>query len=55
MLQNDSPNSPEPYNWETDENIAEWASREELSSEWSRNFDEGFCSIFGIVAPDFEC
>jgi hypothetical protein len=52
MLQNDSQNFPEPYDWEADE--AEWASEDEIAKMWSQNFDRGFCSMFGIVPPDFE-
>jgi hypothetical protein len=51
MLQNDSPNSGKPYDQEEE---PEWASEVELAQLWSWNFDAGFCSMFGIVPPDFE-
>jgi hypothetical protein len=50
MLQNDYENS-EPYDWDND---PLWASAPEIAKVWSKNFDKGFCSMFGIEAPNFE-
>jgi hypothetical protein len=50
MLLNDSENS-KPYDQDDE---PEWASEVELAQLWSWNFDAGFCSMFGIEAPNFE-